>query len=94
VRVTLLGYLKGKQKDRHPQGPEEIVTAFRELWDNITFEELQLVFALWRDRLPRILEHEGECFGKCRVCKSVISYTNKSRDTISSLFGHPVCENI
>jgi hypothetical protein len=31
---------KGKLKDSHLQGPDEILRAFQELWDNITFEEL------------------------------------------------------
>jgi hypothetical protein len=35
---------KGRQKGRHLQGPEESLTAFQELWDNITFEELQMAF--------------------------------------------------
>jgi len=39
-----LGDFKGKLKDRHLQGPEEILKAFHELWDNITFEEFQMAF--------------------------------------------------
>jgi hypothetical protein len=35
---------KGKQKSRYLQGLEEILTAFQDLWDNITFEELQMAF--------------------------------------------------
>jgi hypothetical protein len=40
---------KGKLKDRHLQGPKEIITIFQELWDTITFEELQMVFKSWHD---------------------------------------------
>jgi hypothetical protein len=43
--------LKGKLKDRHVQGPEEILTEFQEFWDNITFEELQMVFESWHHQL-------------------------------------------
>jgi hypothetical protein len=42
---------KGKQKSRHLQGLIEILTAFQELWDNIAFEELQMVFESWRELL-------------------------------------------
>jgi hypothetical protein len=55
---------KGKLKDRRLQGPEEILAAFQELWDNITFEGLQMVFESWRDRLRCIIKHDGEYFGK------------------------------
>jgi hypothetical protein len=55
------GDLKGKLKDRDLQGPEKILTAFQELWDDITFKELQMVFESWRDRLRWIIEHDGEC---------------------------------
>jgi hypothetical protein len=51
-------------KDRHLQGPEEILTAFQELWDGITFEELQMVFESWHDRLRWIIEHDGDYFRK------------------------------
>jgi hypothetical protein len=34
--------------------------AFQELWDNIPFEEFQMVFESWRDRLRWIIEHDGE----------------------------------
>jgi hypothetical protein len=63
---------KGKLKDRHLQGAEEILTAFQELWKNITFEEIQMVFESWRDRLRWISEHDGEYFRKCRIYKYVI----------------------
>jgi hypothetical protein len=55
---------KGKLKYSHLQGPEEILTAFQELWDNITFEELQMGIEAWRDRMRWIIEHEREYFRK------------------------------
>jgi hypothetical protein len=60
----MFGDFKGKQKDSHLQGSEEILTAFQELLDNITFEELQMVFESWRDRLRRIIKHDGEYIRK------------------------------
>jgi hypothetical protein len=60
----MFGYFKGKLKDRCLQGPEEILTAFQEVWDNITFEEIQMVFKSWRGRLRWVIEHDEEHFRK------------------------------
>jgi histone-lysine N-methyltransferase SETMAR len=65
--------LKRKLRDCHLQGPEEILTAFQELRDNITFEELQMTFESWRDRLRCITEHDEEYFHRWHICKSAIS---------------------
>jgi hypothetical protein len=48
----MFGDFKAKLGDRHLQSPEENFAAFQELRENITVEELQMVFELWRDRLP------------------------------------------
>jgi hypothetical protein len=55
---------EGKLKGRDLQNAEEIFTIFQKLWDNITFEQLQMVFESWRDRLRWIIEHDGETFRK------------------------------
>jgi hypothetical protein len=60
----IFGDLKRKLKNCHLQGPEEILTAFQELTDNIIFEEFQMVLESWRDRLRWIIEHDGEYFYK------------------------------
>jgi hypothetical protein len=36
--------IEGMIKDRHLQGPEEILTAIQEAWSHFTFEDLQNVF--------------------------------------------------
>jgi hypothetical protein len=56
----MLGGLKAKPKNLHRQGPEDILTAFQELWDKITFEENQMAFETWRDRLCSIIKHDRE----------------------------------
>jgi hypothetical protein len=58
----MFGDFKGKRKDCDLQGPEEILMALEKLWDSIIFEELQMVFASWRDRLRWIIEHDGKYF--------------------------------
>jgi hypothetical protein len=60
----MYGDFKEKLKDCHLQGPEEILTAFQELWNDLTFEEWQMVFESWRDRLRWINEHDGWYFRK------------------------------
>jgi hypothetical protein len=55
---------KGKLTDCDLQGPEEILTAFQESWDNITFEELQMAFESCPDRLRWIIEPDEEYFRK------------------------------
>jgi hypothetical protein len=42
--VWIVRDFKGKLNGRHMQGPEEILAIFQELWDNTTFEELQMAF--------------------------------------------------
>jgi hypothetical protein len=86
----IFGDLKGKLKDRHLQDPEQILAAFQELWDDITFEELQMVFESWRDRLRWITEHDGEYFRKWPISKSAISCTSENQGTFSLLFGQLV----
>jgi hypothetical protein len=47
----IFGYFKRRQKYRDLQGPKEILRTLHELWNNIIFEELQIVFESWRDWL-------------------------------------------
>jgi hypothetical protein len=52
-----------------------------------------MVFELWRDRLPWIIEHDGEYFQKWQIYKSAISWTSQNRRTFSLIFGCPVFPN-
>jgi hypothetical protein len=86
----IFGDCKGKLRDDHLQGPEEILTVVQKLWDNIILEELQTAFQSWRDRLRWMIEHDGEYFRKRHICKLAISWTSKNRCKFSLLFDHPV----
>jgi hypothetical protein len=88
--VWIFGDFKAKLKDSHLQGVEEILTAFQKLWDIITYQEFQIAFQSWRDRLRWVVEHNGECFRKRYICNSAISGTNKNRGTFSVFFVYPV----
>jgi hypothetical protein len=39
----MFGDFKGKLKDRHLQGWDEMLTVFQEVWDSIKFEELEMI---------------------------------------------------
>jgi hypothetical protein len=60
----MFGDFKRRLKECHLQGLEQILMAFQELWDDITLEELQMVFESWSNRLRWIIEHDEECFRK------------------------------
>jgi hypothetical protein len=60
----IFGDFKEKAEDCLVQGPEESLMAYYELCENITFEELQMVFELWCDWLRWIVEHDGASFRK------------------------------
>jgi hypothetical protein len=60
----VFGKFKGKLKDCHLQGPEEILIVFQELVHYITFEEIQMEFESWRHRLRLIIDHDGEYLRK------------------------------
>jgi hypothetical protein len=86
----MFGDLKGKLKACHLQAPEQILTPFQELWDNITFKELQMAGESWRDWLRWITEDEREYYRKSQFSKPAISWTNTTQGPFSLLFGHPV----
>jgi hypothetical protein len=58
----LFGMLKQRMTDRQLQSPKEILDAFTELWDAVTFEELQNVFLAWMERLQCVVQNGGEYF--------------------------------
>jgi hypothetical protein len=38
-----------KLKDPQVHGSEQVFEVFRELWNNVIFEDLQMIFQSWRD---------------------------------------------
>jgi hypothetical protein len=61
----IFGDFKGKLRDRHLQDLADIITAFQELWDRITFEEPQMIFESWIDR----------CAGSLNMTESFVNET-------------------
>jgi histone-lysine N-methyltransferase SETMAR len=60
----LFGLLKEKLKDRELQGISSLHRSITELWDAVTFEEVQAVFREWMKRLSWVIRNGGEYFTK------------------------------
>jgi hypothetical protein len=54
------GTIQGMTKDRHLQGPEEMLRAIQEAWNPFTFEDLQNVFKLSMERLTWVIANNRE----------------------------------
>jgi hypothetical protein len=58
----LFGMLKQKTQDRVFDATEEILTAIRNVWSEVTFEDLQSVFFDWIQRVGYAFGHEVEYY--------------------------------
>jgi hypothetical protein len=58
----LFGMLKHQIKDRSFRATEEILSAIRDLWNEVTSDQLQSAFFNWMRRLEYVIEHEGEYY--------------------------------
>jgi hypothetical protein len=56
--------LKHQIKDRAFRATEEILSAIRDLWNEVTSDQLQSVFFNRMRRLEYVIEHEGEYYIK------------------------------
>jgi hypothetical protein len=59
-----LEFLKKKLKDRYLRGVQSRRQAITNLWDELTFEDVQAVFLEWMNRLSCVIENKGEYFIK------------------------------
>jgi hypothetical protein len=55
----LFGFLKEKFKDRPLRGVQSLHQAIADLWDELTFEDVQAVFLEWMNRLSWVIENKG-----------------------------------
>jgi hypothetical protein len=63
----LFGFLKEKVKDRQLCGVPSLHQAITDLWDELTFEDVQAVFLKCMNRLSWVIESKGEYFIKSLV---------------------------
>jgi hypothetical protein len=54
--------LKHQIKDRAFRATEEILSAIRDFWNEVTSDQLQSVFFNWMRQLQYVIEHEGEYY--------------------------------
>jgi hypothetical protein len=52
--------LKGVLKDREFNSSDEIEEVITKVWDELTFNEVQIVFHNWTSRLAWVIENWGE----------------------------------
>jgi hypothetical protein len=60
----LFGFLKEKLKERQLRGVQSLHQAIPDLWDELTFEDVQAVFLEWMNRLSWDIERKREYFIK------------------------------
>jgi hypothetical protein len=60
----LFAFLKEKFNDRQLRGVQFLHQAITNLWDELTFEGVQVVFLEWMNRLSWVIENKGKYFIK------------------------------
>jgi hypothetical protein len=60
----LVGFLKEKLKDHRFCGVQSLHQAITDLWDELTFEDVQVIFPEWMNRPLWVIENKGEYFIK------------------------------
>jgi hypothetical protein len=55
----LFGFLKEKLKDRQLRRVQSLHQAITDLWDELTFEDVQAVFLEWMNRLSWIIGNKS-----------------------------------
>jgi hypothetical protein len=61
---SLFGFLKEKFKHCQLCGVHSLHQAITDLWDELTFEDVQAVFLEWMNRLSSVIGNKGEYFMK------------------------------
>jgi hypothetical protein len=62
--LWLIGFLKEKLRDRRLGWVQSFRQAITDLWDELTFEDVQTVFLEWMNRRSWVIENKGEYFIK------------------------------
>jgi hypothetical protein len=58
----LFGMLEYKMKDREFQSQQVILSAVANMWDDLTFADVQCVFQEWMERLAEVAANNGEYY--------------------------------
>jgi histone-lysine N-methyltransferase SETMAR len=60
----LFGLMKHSLKDRKIQGVQGLISERTDIWDDLTFEDVQTVFLDWMERLSWAINNNGEYYIK------------------------------
>jgi histone-lysine N-methyltransferase SETMAR len=61
---AFFGMVKQKTKDCEFCSAQEIMKSVSDAWSDLAFEDIQIVFLEWMDRLKGVIENDGEYFPK------------------------------
>jgi hypothetical protein len=64
VRLLAIRHVEAENSGSVFDTTEEILMAIRNVWSEVTFEDLQSVFFDWIQRVESVIEHEGKCYVK------------------------------
>jgi histone-lysine N-methyltransferase SETMAR len=60
----LFGFLKENLKDRQLRAVQSLYQAITDLWNEITFKDVQAIFLEWMNHLSWVIGNKGEYFIK------------------------------
>jgi hypothetical protein len=58
----LFGFQEEKLKGRHLPAVQSLYQAITDLWDELTFKDIQAVYLEWMNRLSWVIANKGEYF--------------------------------
>jgi hypothetical protein len=58
------GMAKGNRKDREFHAVQDLHRHLTEIWNDLTFEDVQSVFLEWKIRLNEVIENGGEYYSE------------------------------
>jgi hypothetical protein len=56
--------MKHRLKDREIHGIQALISALTDIWNDLTFEDVQVVFLDWIERLSWVINNNGEYYIK------------------------------
>jgi histone-lysine N-methyltransferase SETMAR len=62
--LWLFGLMKHSLKDREIQAVQALISALTNIWDDLTFEDVQAVFLDWMERLSWVNSNNGDYYIK------------------------------
>jgi histone-lysine N-methyltransferase SETMAR len=84
-----VGWTKTALQNRRFTDADAMVRALTDLFDNVTFDELQSVFQNWIERLKSVIIHNGEYFIKWLIKVPLVPSSSRNRRG-GHYFFHPL----